>query len=685
MQGRSSGRLIGVAGIVLLFTGLAVTPSGGSHSIAPEALPSAALEKSGSDLDQASVETASAGSGPSPPYMGYPAITWDGQEGYALLFGGMNVNNEGWGQTWAYENSSWTNLTPTLPVAPAPRLGAAMAFDPAANYTLLFGGCADWNCDPAFGDTWIFESGRWTDLTGTLAVSPAARGLATMVYDAADGYMVLFGGRTTSGTTTTFYSDTWIFSGGQWQNITNSSTGIAPTGRSEAGMAYDSVSGQVVLFGGDSAGGLLADTWTFHAGRWTQVTTTPANSPSARRGNQMAYDSLDGYVLLFGGYNDGTYYGDTWAFNGQSWSNVPATNPPTPRYAAGITFDPRDGYVVLFAGIESAGYLHSTWGYASGRWTAIINPTTTVLTALGLLVAISSILLLIPVVFVGAGLGRRWIVSRQHQTFDTPAGESVRWFDSAGWLKPPGLTAAITGLLGFLLALETVLSASSTAGLAYWLAALFSPTTSAATFWGVIAIYMVLAFVGARLIVAGTMVTRVGVAHGGIILQYPRGDRKIPWAALQPGLTMKAPRNRFTLRYITAKGPASGGMFQATLEQARTILSDARCPESLLSDLVAAAIGFAHSGRPPGTPVAPSLSPGASPASYSFIAPLPPPPQPPPTPVPSPPTGYANPPLASPQLMRPRTPLPGTILCPHCGSPTPERYAFCSVCGQRTG
>ena len=64
-------------------------------------------------------------------------------------------------------------------------------------------------------------------------------------------------------------------------------------------MAYDPATGTVVLFGGTGHGALLGDTWTWNGTTWTQQ--TPATSPPARESASMAYDAATGTVVLFGG------------------------------------------------------------------------------------------------------------------------------------------------------------------------------------------------------------------------------------------------------------------------------------------------------------------------------------------------------------------------------------------------
>jgi hypothetical protein len=75
-------------------------------------------------------------------------------------------------------------------------------------------------------------------------------------------------------------------------------------------MAYDSVRGATVLFGGRmNCCGDGGDTWVWDGINWTQ--RTPATAPSGRYGSAMAYDNIRGVTVLFGGYYQ-FMYGDTW-------------------------------------------------------------------------------------------------------------------------------------------------------------------------------------------------------------------------------------------------------------------------------------------------------------------------------------------------------------------------------------
>ena len=104
----------------------------------------------------------------------------------------------------------------------------------------------------------------------------------------------------------------------------------SPSGRFSQSMSYDAAQKNVVMFGGQvNNTQFLNDTWTWNGNNWTNVTpSNPSNSPSPRSSAAMAYDAATGQVVLFGGYSvdpntyDPISYGDTWVWNGSTWTQA---------------------------------------------------------------------------------------------------------------------------------------------------------------------------------------------------------------------------------------------------------------------------------------------------------------------------------------------------------------------------
>src|SRR5262245_19727792 len=93
-----------------------------------------------------------------------------------------------------------------------------------------------------------------------------------------------------------------------------------PSPRAEFGMAYDTARGVTVLFGGAnclSFNCVFPDTWEWDGDAWL---LRSMGGPIQRCDEAMAYDSIRGVTVIFGGYN-GVYLADTWEWDGTNWAN----------------------------------------------------------------------------------------------------------------------------------------------------------------------------------------------------------------------------------------------------------------------------------------------------------------------------------------------------------------------------
>ena len=194
------------------------------------------------------------------------------------------------------------------------------------------------------------------------ATSPPGGGKNMMAYDSGTGQLVLFGGGVNSNVE---LNDTWTWNGTTWTQL---SPATSPPGRNEASMAYDSGTGQLVLFGGGVNSNVeLNDTWTWNGTTWTQL--SPATSPPARHEASMAYDGGTGQLVLFGGIDiNGRPLNDTWTWNGTTWTQLsPAASPPA-LSSASMAYDSGTGQLVLcHDGI--------TWTWNGSTWTQL-SPAT---------------------------------------------------------------------------------------------------------------------------------------------------------------------------------------------------------------------------------------------------------------------------------------------------------------------
>jgi hypothetical protein len=258
-------------------------------------------------------------------------------------------------------------VEPTLSTAPSARDGASMAHDATGQYTLLFGGSSAYAPGVSYGDTWVWRGG-WHQLSP--AASPAPRGDAGMAYDPITRTVVLFGGKSNINGDT--YGDTWTWDGVTWtQQFPPVSP--PPRGPSPFGMVYDPVTETVLMFGGGGSSSAFGDTWEWN-GRtktWTQL--FPSTSPSPRL-TFLAYDALTKNVVLFGGEN-GVYYGDTWTWDGVTWTQQFPANSPSARTRQAIAYDASLGEVILFGGTTAPpSSLNDTWGWNGNTWKRFTPP-----------------------------------------------------------------------------------------------------------------------------------------------------------------------------------------------------------------------------------------------------------------------------------------------------------------------
>jgi len=203
------------------------------------------------------------------------------------------------------------------------------------------------------------QSYVWTERTPP----PGFRHSHAMVYDSIRGTTVLFGGLAANGVP---LGDTLERDGttGVW--TLRSSSG--PAGRVYHALAYDSVRGVTVLFGGYNSSGCLGDTWEWDGSTWTQRAST---GPVARAGHAMAYDSVRGVTVLSGGSaEDGVPFRDTWEWDGTTWTQRSSSGPAA-RQLHTMVYDCGRGVTVLFGGTSGSDYLGDTWEWngATGTWT----------------------------------------------------------------------------------------------------------------------------------------------------------------------------------------------------------------------------------------------------------------------------------------------------------------------------
>lgn len=208
----------------------------------------------------------------------------------------------------------------------------------------------------------------------TPTLPPAARA-PQMVYDEARELSVVFGGAQNSQDGGGTWGETWGYDGTDWRQLhPGDSAGVsAPAPRAGHAMAYDSARQVIVLFGGGIpfGGGPQGDTWEWDGTSWTRVHAGDASGVSAplpRTSPAMAFDESIGAVVLFGGFSRGAFPSDTWMWDGTSWTRAQGTG-PVGRDLPAMAYDKCRQQCVMYGGANSSGVRGDTWVFDAGQWT----------------------------------------------------------------------------------------------------------------------------------------------------------------------------------------------------------------------------------------------------------------------------------------------------------------------------
>lgn len=128
-------------------------------------------------------------------------------------------------------------------------------------------------------------------------------------------------------------------------------------------VAYDPRSGEILLFGGQTGRTSHArDLWSFDGETWTEVPAS--NLPSGRRWGASGIDA-DGHWMIFGGTDERESLSDLWRYDPttRSFERLELPSTPAPRAGAAHAFVPALDGLVLFGGFDAAlfGALTDGW------------------------------------------------------------------------------------------------------------------------------------------------------------------------------------------------------------------------------------------------------------------------------------------------------------------------------------
>jgi len=268
-------------------------------------------------------------------------------------------------EVWGWDGTAWSLLSASED-GPRWRNGMSVVFDAARGQLVLFGGSQGRR---SMRDMWLWDGAHWTEVSGTLPLYTGNTGIA---YDARRERVVLFGGGDAQ---FNLLAETWEWDGAAWRLASTE----GPAARFPGAMTYDAGRGEVLLYGGHSpsASGEFenwGDTWGWDGTAWREH-SPPEPRPGILPATRAVYDGNTDTVLLFGGLLDGDGIeplGDLWAWDGAAWTRLDVPR-PTPREWHAMAYDEGRGVVVLFGGFEAPPYLgtpplRDTWEWDGEGW-----------------------------------------------------------------------------------------------------------------------------------------------------------------------------------------------------------------------------------------------------------------------------------------------------------------------------
>jgi len=199
---------------------------------------------------------------------------------------------------------------------------------------------------------WVIAMAMLLTLTASdgMDTSPAARAYHQMAYDSESGLVVMYGGQTGN-----FFQDPSLSSYETWIMDPETSTWTQmfpdtyPEGSGGGDMAYNSKVDRVILSIVTTDWTIL-QTWEYdvNSNTWNQL----ADGPYPMVGQRIVYDSESDRVIMFGGYNveKWTFVHETWVYDyaADEWTNMKPKVHPSGRNYHGMAYDSKADRVVVW-------------------------------------------------------------------------------------------------------------------------------------------------------------------------------------------------------------------------------------------------------------------------------------------------------------------------------------------------
>ncbi|MDX2775977.1 kelch repeat-containing protein [Streptomyces caniscabiei] len=283
-----------------------------------------------------------------------PGSVYDPTRGEWLLINGYSAmdddttisRGEHVSEVWAYDpvKNQW-RYAAKGPLSMPQSEGGLAVYDAANDRIIYFGGLTGTN--QRLNDVWQLKADEYGMYVATrlrpAGTPPTQRWLMAGCYDAANQRMVLWGGQSAAGV----LGDVWslsLASGSEtWTQLTPG--GTAPTAAWQPAFAYDDANKRLYIHGGATdANGTTYTSQLYYLdvsttnGVWTNTGVTGGLGV---RGAVMIYDATNQRLICFGGFN-GTAVNSTLRYTSTAaftaWTTQAAPNTPPARRSAGCVF-----------------------------------------------------------------------------------------------------------------------------------------------------------------------------------------------------------------------------------------------------------------------------------------------------------------------------------------------------------
>ena len=255
-----------------------------------------------------------------PPARSNGLLAYDSQLPGLLLFSGHRPETVVTDTTWILRSGHWTELTDdrahsTIPYAALlydPKLHAVLAFSahstPCTVQTTVTRLCL--RHQPAQGQVLAFTGHGWKVVALSVATAPGLTDFFTsaITWDPHTGVVLAYGPLSRTSTRSDTTPDVLAaLTGSSWHLTTYT---VRPQPRSSPVLVYDGQLHEAVLYGGSGTASPLTDAWGFSAAGWTKLAT---DGPSVLA-PAVAFDTATGQLVLFGGVSGRHDVSTTWAF-----------------------------------------------------------------------------------------------------------------------------------------------------------------------------------------------------------------------------------------------------------------------------------------------------------------------------------------------------------------------------------